>query len=115
LYRDFWKLKRLYKLYSAYTDLGDESIGYFVKLCKLAKKEGISVEPVVKLLQLADEDNTFGLSQLEQRRKWRIHEIHEFDMQIERSKEHLNNVNDEIASSKQLLNSYYISCERKRQ
>jgi chromosome segregation ATPase len=36
-------------------------------------------------------------------------------MQIERSKKHLHTVNDEIASCKALLNSYHISCERKRQ
>ena len=36
-------------------------------------------------------------------------------MQIERSKGHLNNVDNEIASAKSLLNSYNMLCERKRQ
>jgi hypothetical protein len=36
-------------------------------------------------------------------------------MQIERSKNYLRRLNDEIASGKALLNSYHISCERKRQ
>jgi chromosome segregation ATPase len=36
-------------------------------------------------------------------------------MQIERSKNYLYSLNDQIASSKALLNSYHISCERKRQ
>jgi DNA-binding CsgD family transcriptional regulator len=99
LYREYWKLKRLYRLYSVYKELGDEGIEDFLKLHKLSKKEGYSREQVVTLLQLADEDNTFGLLQLGKRRKWCMDEIHEFDMQIERSKEHLNNVNDEIASA----------------
>jgi hypothetical protein len=55
LYIEYWKLKRLHKLYYAYTELGDEGIGNFLKLHKLAKKEGISREQVVKLLQLSDE------------------------------------------------------------
>lgn len=38
LYREYWNLTRLDKLHSAYKELGDEGIGYFVKLCKLAKK-----------------------------------------------------------------------------
>lgn len=37
------------------------------------------------------------------------------DIHIERSKNQLNSMNDQIASSKQLLNTYTISCERKRQ
>jgi DNA-binding CsgD family transcriptional regulator len=38
LYREYWKLKRLYKLCAAYTELGDEGIGDFLKLYKLSKK-----------------------------------------------------------------------------
>jgi hypothetical protein len=36
-------------------------------------------------------------------------------MQIERSKNKLQSVNDEIASTKALLNSYHMLCEPKRQ
>jgi hypothetical protein len=39
----------------------------------------MGVEQVVKHLQLAGEDNTFELSQLEKRCKWLINEIHELD------------------------------------
>jgi hypothetical protein len=115
LYREYWKLKRLHKLNCVYTELGDEGIGDFLKLHKLSMKEGISRGHVIKLLKLADEDNPFGLSQLEKRCKGRIDEIHELDMQIEKSKKHLHSVNDEIASAKVLLNSYHMLCERKRQ
>ena len=52
-------------------------------------KECISLEQFLKLLQLADEDNPFGLSQLERRRKWIMDEIHELNNQIERSKHDL--------------------------
>jgi hypothetical protein len=69
------KLKRLHKLYLAYTELRDEGIADFLKLCKLSKKEGIGREQVVNLLQLADEDNPFGLSHLEKRRKWLMDKI----------------------------------------
>jgi hypothetical protein len=115
LYREYWKLKRLHKLYAASTELGDEGIGDFLKLHKFSKKEGISREQVINLLQLANEDNALGLSQLEKRHNWLINKIHEFDMQIERSKNYLYRVNNEIANCKTLLNSYHIFCERKRQ
>jgi transposase len=115
LYKEYWRLKRLHRLYYVYTELGDEGLEDFLKLFRLVKKEGVSREQVVNLLRLADETNPFGLTQLEKRHKWRIHEIHELDMQIERSKKHLHSVNNEIASTKALLSSYHISCERKRQ
>ena len=51
-------------------------------------KERYRRKHVVKLLQLADDDNPFGLSHLEKRRKWLIDKIHDLDMQIERSKNH---------------------------
>ena len=53
MYREYLKLSGLHILNSIYTELGDESIGDFLKLCKLSKKEDISREQVVKLLQLA--------------------------------------------------------------
>jgi hypothetical protein len=83
----------------------DEGIGDFLKLYKLSKKEDVAREQVVNLLQLADDNNPYGLSHLEKRRKWLIDNIHEFDIQIEKSKKHLQSVNDEIASAKALLNS----------
>jgi hypothetical protein len=97
-----------------YEEIGDD-ITYFLKLCKLAKKEGIGIESVVKILQLVDEDNYIGLSSFEKGCKWRRDEIHELDMQIEKSKNHLQSVNDEITSAKALLNSYHMLCQHKKQ
>jgi hypothetical protein len=37
----------------------------YSKVIHIAKKEGLSVEQIVKLLQLADESNAFRLSSLE--------------------------------------------------
>jgi hypothetical protein len=86
----------MHKLYSAYTELGDEWIADFLELYKLSKKEGVGRQQVIKLLQLIDEDNALGLAQFEKLRKWRIDEIHDLDMQIERSKNYLYRLNNEI-------------------
>jgi hypothetical protein len=88
LYREYWKLKHLYKVNSIYEEIGND-LRHIIELHRRSKKEGIGVEHVVKLLQLADEDNPFGLSQLERRRKWLMDEIHELNNQIERSKHDL--------------------------
>ena len=105
MYKEYLKLKRHHKLYSVYIELGDEGIGDFLALYKLSKKEGVSREQVVKLLQLVDEDNPRGLAQIEKGRKWRIDEIHDLDMQIVRSKNCLYRLNNEIAS----LGNYWNS------
>lgn len=105
LYREYMKLKRMHKLYSAYTELGDEAIGDFLKLYELSKKEGVSREQVVNLLQLVDEDNAHGLAQIEKWHKWQIEEIHYWDMQIEKSKNYLYRLNNEIARSMNYWNS----------
>jgi hypothetical protein len=100
LNREYWKLDRLYNLYSAYAELGDKGIRDFLKLYRLCKKEGVSRQQVVNLLQLADENNVGGLAQIEKWRKWRIDEIHDLDMQIERSKNYLYRLKNEIASDR---------------
>jgi hypothetical protein len=103
-YREYWKLKRLHKLNLVYEEIGDD-ITYFLKLYKLSKKEGVSREQVVKLLQLVDEDNAGGLAQIARWHKWRIEETHDLDMQIERSKNYLYRLNNEIDRSRNYWNS----------
>jgi Holliday junction resolvasome RuvABC ATP-dependent DNA helicase subunit len=49
-------------------------------------KEYISLEQLLRLLQLADEDNALRLSQLKRKQNWFMDEIHQLDKQIERSK-----------------------------
>jgi predicted DNA-binding protein YlxM (UPF0122 family) len=105
LYGEYLKLNRFHKLYSAYKELGDEGIGDFLKLYKLSKKEGVSRQQVVKLLQLVDEDNAGGLAQIARCHKWRIEEIHDMDIQIERSRNYLYRLNNEIARSRNYWNS----------
>jgi predicted DNA-binding protein YlxM (UPF0122 family) len=105
LYREYLKLKRMHKLYSAYTELGDEAIGDFLQLYELSKKEIVSREQVINLLKLVDEDNARGLAQIEKWHKWQIEEIHYLDIQIEKSKNYLYRLNNEIARSMNYWNS----------
>ena len=104
LYREYWKLRRLHKLNSIYEEIGDD-IRHIIELHGRAKKEGISIEHIVKLLQLANDDNASGILQLERRRKWMIDEIHNLDTQIERSQSYLYRLNNEIYRSRNYWNS----------
>jgi DNA-binding MarR family transcriptional regulator len=115
LYIEYWKLRHLDKLYSTYIELGDDGIGDFLKLYTRAKKEGISIEQVVKLPPLADENNDVGLSFLEKKRDSCIDEIHELDIQIERSENHLQSLSNQIANARNLLSDLNTACKNKRQ
>ena len=53
LFIEYCKLKRLHKFYLIYKELGDNGIRYFVKLCQLAKKEGIGIEQVINAVDIA--------------------------------------------------------------
>ncbi len=126
-YKGFMKLKGLSKfgiLYEKYR----HNIPYLLKLCSEAEKEGISVGQLVKLSQLADENNPVGLSQLEKQRQWHLNEIRGMDTEIREretqlhrmkaEKEKYENVlfllKSEISTFKDRLEEYRESCERER-
>jgi hypothetical protein len=111
LYREYWNLTRLDKLHSAYKELGDEGIGYFVKLCKLAKKEGMTVKKVINALAIANEDLTY----LEERRELLNDEVNTLESKRQKSKSSSNILNERVTSSKELLKSYSITRNRKKQ
>jgi transposase len=126
-YKGFMKLKGLYKFGIIY-EKHRHHIPHIVKLCIEAEKEGVSIEQLVKLAKLADENNPVGLSQLEKQRQWNLNEIH--GMETERhgmgkeihgmkvEKEKYENVlfllKSEISTSKYQLEDYHKSCERER-
>jgi hypothetical protein len=114
LYREYWKLKQLHKLNAIYEEIGDD-IRHIIELYRRAKKEGTDIEHIVKLLQLADEDNASGILQLERRYKWLIDKIHQFDLQIERAKNYLYSLNNEIGGAKYSLDYCHDAYERLRQ
>jgi DNA-binding CsgD family transcriptional regulator len=126
-YKGFLKLKGLYKFGIIYEEYKGR-IPRLLKLCSEAEKEGISTEQLVKLSELANENNPVGLSQLEKQRQWYLNEIR--DMETERceiekeihrlkaEKEKYENVlflrKSEILTLKYQLEHYHGSCERER-
>jgi transposase len=126
-YKGFLKLRGLYKfsiIYEKYI----HHIPRLLKLCRQAEKEGVSIEQLVKLSELVDENNPVGLSQLEKLRQWHLNEIR--DMETERheiekerhrlkaEKEKYENVlfvlKSEISTLKDQREDYRKSCERER-
>ena len=133
-YKGFLKLKGLYKFGIIYEEHKGR-IPRLLKLCSEAEKEGVSIGQLVKLAKLADENNPFGLSQLEKLRQWHLSElsgmeiqrrerekeIREMAAQLHRmkvEKEKYENVlflrKSEISTLNDQLEDYRESCERER-
>jgi DNA-binding transcriptional MerR regulator len=94
--------------------MGDDIL-HIIELYKRAKKEGANIEQILKILQLADEDNASGILKLERRRKWLIDKIHDLDMQIERAKNYLYSLNHDIVGAKYSLDYCHEAYELLRQ
>ncbi len=126
-YKGFLKLKGLYK-FSIIYEKHTHHIPHLLKLCGEAEKEGISIEQLVKLAKLADENNPVGLSQLEKLRQWHLSELRGMETErrqmeteqhrMKAEKEKYENVlfllKSEISTLKDQREDYHESCERER-
>ena len=111
LYREYLKLKGLHKFDFIYEEIGEDNIEDFVEFCNQSKERGMGRMQMVKALAIADKE----LPYLEEKRELLKIENNDLESKKQQSNNELHNLNDEIASSKELLKSYTSSCERKRQ
>ena len=127
-YKGFLKLKGLYE-FSIIYEKHVHHIPHLLKLCRQAEEEGVDIEQLLKLSELAADNNPVGLSQLEKLRQWHLSELHgmeterrEMETQLHRmkaEKEKYENIlfvlKSEISTLKDQCENYRKSCERERQ
>ena len=106
-YREYWKLKGLYKLNLIHDEIKDD-IAYFAKLYRLSKAAGKSAEHVVHLLNISNND----LFALEAKYK-KLQE----NVDVLESKELDANINlvelkSQIQNANMRLNTYHLSCQK---
>jgi transposase-like protein len=126
-YKGFLKLKGLYKfsiIYEKYI----HHIPRLLKLCREAEKEGVSIEQLLKLSELATDNNPVGLSQLQKQRQWHLSELGEMETErrqmetqlhrMKEEKEKYENIlfvlKSEISNLKDQREDYLKSCEHER-
>ena len=107
--REYWKLKQLHNLNMVYEETKGD-IDPFLMLYKLAKRKGIGVRHVVDILAIANND----LPAIEERFKRLRNDISTLQFQKRIDERNLYQLNNQIASTTKLLNSFRISCERER-
>ncbi len=108
-YKEYWKLKQLHNLTIVYEEVKGD-IAPFLKLYKLAKRKGIGVRQVVNLLTIASED----LPSIERRFNRLRDDISTLQFRKRIDERNLYQLNNKIASTIRLLNSFRMSCIRER-
>jgi hypothetical protein len=108
-YKEYWKLKQSHNLYMVYEEL-EGNIEPFLRLYKLSKRKGMGVKQVVDVLTIANND----LPSLERRFKRLGNDMSTLQFQKRIDGKNLYQLNNKIASTTKLLNSFRMSCKRER-
>jgi hypothetical protein len=104
-YKEYWKLKQLHDLYMVYEETNGD-IEPFLKLYRLSKVKGMGVKQVVDTLAIANND----LPAIEKRFKRLRNDISMLQFQKRIDERNLYQLNNQIASTRNALTSYRISC-----
>ena len=106
-YREYWKLKGLYKLNLIHDEIKDD-IGHFAKLYRLSKAAGKSAEDVVNLLNIANND----LPALEDKYKKLQRNVNDLESKELDASITLEELKSQIQNANQRLYSYHLSCQK---
>jgi hypothetical protein len=108
-YKEYWKLKQLHNLSMVYEELRGD-IEPFLKLYKLAKRKGMGINQVVNLLEMSNNH----LPAVEERFKRLRNDTSILQFRKHTFERNLYQLNNQIASTINLLNSLRMSCRRER-
>src|SRR5215217_3925692 len=106
-YKEYWKLKGLYKLNLIYEEIKDD-ISYLLKLHRLSKAAGMSTEHVVNLLEIANNN----LPALESRYKKLQRNVDHLESKELDASISLEDLNNQIQNAKQMLDFCRLSCQK---
>ena len=106
-YREYWKLKGLYKLNLIHDEIKDD-IAYFAKLYRLSKAAGKSAEHVVSLLNIANND----LPALEDKYKKLQRNVNDLESKELDASITLEELKSQIQDANQSLDSYRLSYQK---
>jgi hypothetical protein len=108
-YKEYLKLNQSHGLYLAYEETEGE-IEPFLKLYELSKAADMGTKQVVNLLEIANSD----LPALEDRYHKLKNEVDHLEYRKATSNRTLQNLENEMVDSNQVLNSYRASCQQER-
>jgi methyl-accepting chemotaxis protein len=98
-YVEYWKLKQMHQLFNVYHEI-QNSIRYFLKLVKLGKREGLTPEQIINLIQMAD-----NIHKLKEKFQHLQSEVVDIAMRKSIGKEELKDLCNEVETTREKLNS----------
>jgi hypothetical protein len=98
-YVEFLNMRRMYKLVTIYHE-NQDSMGYFLKLFRLGKEQGVTPEQIMNLLQMVD-----SIHKLEDKLQRLQSEISEISTRKSEGQEELNDLRNEIINTKEKLDT----------
>lgn len=96
-YVEYLSMRRMHKIVIMYQEIHD-SIGYFLKLFRLGKQEGLTPEQIMKLVQMAD-----SIHMLEDKLQRLQNEVSDISTRKSEGQEELNDLHNEIINTKEKL------------
>jgi hypothetical protein len=96
-YVEYWKLKHMHQLFNVYQEI-QNSIGYFLKLFRLGKKEGITPEQIIIFIQMTDK-----IHNLKEKFQQLQSEVVDIEMKKSNGKEQLKTLQNEIEAVQEKL------------
>jgi hypothetical protein len=94
-YTEYWKLKRLYSLCHIYQE-SKEDLSYILKLCRLAKRHGITVDNIEWFVNMVN-IGTYNIPDLQKQYAKLQDDVQVIDHQKVVSKAELHNMNNQIS------------------
>jgi len=111
-YTEYWRLKRLYNLYHIYQDSKGD-LSYILKLCRLAKRQGITADKIEWFVNLVDV-GTYNIPEIQKQYVKLQDEVQVIDHQKVMSKAELYNMNSQISIRRRTMYQLSATCNDKR-
>jgi hypothetical protein len=98
-YVEYWDLRKMHKLVIIYPEIQD-SMGYFLKLTRLGKEQGVTPRQIMNLVQTAD-----SIHMLEDKLQRLQSEISDISTRKSEGQEELKNLHNEMTNIKEKLDT----------
>jgi len=98
-YIEYWNLRRMYRLVTVYHEI-QEGIGYFLKLFRLGKQEGVTPEQIIIFIKMAND-----IHELKEKLQHLQSEVVDISIRKSVGKDQLKDLHDEIKAAQEKLNS----------
>ena len=108
-YVEYWRLKQMHQLFNVYQEI-QNSIGYFLKVVRLGKKEGLTPEQIIIFIQMADK-----IQDLKEKFQQLQSEVLDISIRKSVGKEELKDLHNEIKTAQENSNSVNKACKVKHE